>query len=1218
MVLPKWVRRLRSLLEHYRVLLAATALPHSLEHAVHVHRTGISQLPKKPHGEVWQGQILDVLRLNAHVAEDRASHGLTLENSAAVASDGRLNESINRPMPSRWDDVRVRSDEGGPALPESRHKYLYERLGDYDFQQLVGALLSLRFPDFVPLPLGQADGGRDGVRVTPAERLVYQVKWSATGTAKDPVSWLDAAIVKESAAIRRFAKEGTNQYVLVTNVPSTGRRGSGTFDRLNAKLSQRSHEYGIEITVLWREAINPMVDSAPTELKWSYAEMLAGWDLVRYLVSEQADAKRDSDLRNLLLRVAAAQWAEDRRIKFSQAELDRELLTDLFVDVPAERIQSPRRALVYQRDTEPEHLGGAAAYLTGKTPYPFALVRGVPGQGKSTLSQLVCQAFRVAFMPQDADRGGLPRIKDPRFPVRFDLAKYSTWMQGFDVFDESDSLKVKRGKKRPAADATIECFLAYLMSHAGGNNQVTAKDIQDLLERVPALIVMDGLDEVGGTGARKQIVREIDLFCSRGRTYAVEPKVVVTTRPNSAGLPEPDLDTFEVISLGPLDHALRDQYLRKWCAVHNVKGEDNRNLRRNFNEKIREPYIGELAGNPMQLTILLFLLRQSGDATPSQRTELYDAYMGLLLAREANKHPDSVRKHRAELVEIIPFLGWYIQSRAEEQGHSGRMSIAEVKAAMKHFQRSYEKQEKIVDELFLAATDRLWALTSKEEGAFEFEVLSLREYFAARYLYRCAGEGDHRFDRTVVLRELLQRPYWLNTTRFYAGNAAGADIYVLEAGIQQELAANPSKQVRVATWSLITDGVFNSRPTVASGIVDKLVDDTGSDLLLEALDGKEITALPDPTHAAQAWARLTAAIEAEPSSPNNHTRVRVLRDLLHQRSQFRDWWTEHLKAAVGTPDEVAWLAIGAQCEVLAGETIDVPGLSADDGHRAQLILNTGSIAPAGSHLERQLLDAVLDGHCTETTSIRSTHAQIAVALNPAEFYTTNGNWRSASDRRPHAIQLLRKSTPPYANVAGLRRFRRGERGTTFPWSRTAQALIEVTGRCWLAAEITVIGAASSHNDGYSLLPDTKAFGPNSHPATLIALTRRHKDDSAWWLERLTECTDDLSQAEWALAVEALASGNDNELHKEREKVVNSLPERLQRALRSAEHRMQNAHQDLVDDSITSSPGTMPGNRAGGGPGATTTSQRPPKAPEALAAVARREKWLKVDQVDVYR
>jgi hypothetical protein len=43
-------------------------------------------------------------------------------------------------------------------LPESRYKYLFERLGDHNFQLLVNALLTERFTDFVPLPLRQADG----------------------------------------------------------------------------------------------------------------------------------------------------------------------------------------------------------------------------------------------------------------------------------------------------------------------------------------------------------------------------------------------------------------------------------------------------------------------------------------------------------------------------------------------------------------------------------------------------------------------------------------------------------------------------------------------------------------------------------------------------------------------------------------------------------------------------------------------------------------------------------------------------------------------------------------------------------------------------------------------------------------------------------------------------------------------------------------------------
>lgn len=1114
-------------------------------------------------------------------------------------------------------------------MPDSRHKYLYERLGDHDFQQLVGALLTLRFPEYRPLPLRQADGGRDGVDA--AKRLVYQVKWSVAGHEKGPVAWLDAEIRSESDKIKRCAEEGTRKYILVTNVPSTARAKTGSFDRLNVKLDEYSNEFGLEMSCIWREALNAMVDSAPSETKWAYADMLAGWDLIRYLVNEQAGVARDSGLRELLRKVAAAQWDDDERIKFSQVELDREHLSDLFVDVPADQIRVPRRAASLTSSST--SLGGAAAYVLGRTPYPLTLVRGAPGQGKSTLSQFVCQAFRVAFLPgQIASASGLPRIEEPRFPIRFDLGDYAAWIEGYDVFDKSDATQAKKGKRRPAAHATIESFLAELTTHASGRDAVTQTEVQELFDRVPSLIVLDGLDEVGNVTDRKHVVREIDLFCARGRSYAVEPRVIVTTRPNSAGLPEPSADTFEVISLSPLDAALRDQYLRKWCVVHNVRGNDSRTLRRNFTEKTREPYIGELTGNPMQLTILLYLLRQHGDATPSQRTELYDAYMNLLLAREANKHPGSVRKHRADLMEIVPFLGWYLQSRAEEDGHSGRMAYDEVEAAMKHFQRTYGKREDVVDELFEAATDRLWALTSKVEGTFEFEVLSLREYFAARYLYRYAGEGDHRFDRTVVFRELLRRPYWLNTVRFYGGNAAGTDIYALEAGVNHELAENTSKHVRVAAWSLVTDGVFNSRPLEAASIVDALTDDLGIRLLVAALDGKEITPLPETSHANLAWKRLTAAIRRRPGDPQNHTRVRTIRELLGLKEEFSSWWAERLREAIGTSADTAWLDIGARCEAAAGRRVDIPALAAEDGRRAQLILNTGLAPEDGTSLEGQLIRAVLDGQCSETTSVHSEPAQIAVAISPAEFYAFGSGTpayqpsASSPDRRSQAIQQLRKAGSPYAEIAGLRRFRTGWRGTTFPWANTATALLRHAGRCWLATEIAVIGAASPMGDGYTRAPGTEAMGSAGCPATLIEQTRANRASADWWRERLAACEDELGRAEWALALWAVAEGHViDELSSELAQAIEQTSAPRQRALQVAAQRLSESgfldRRIVTVDGATGVLAEMLAIRNAGRStprrAASESSHVAEATPKPLAAVARRAKWLKVDQAATY-
>ena len=1113
-------------------------------------------------------------------------------------------------------------------VPESRHKYLYERLGDHDFQQLVSALLALQFPDYVPLPLRQSDGGRDGV-VGP-DRLVFQTKWSVRGREKDPVSWLDAEVRGEAEKIKNLAAQGARKYVLVTNVESTGKPNAGTYDRLDAKLRQYSADFGLEMSCLWREAINSMVDSAPTETKWAYAEMLAGWDLIRYLVSEQGVVARDSELRDIVRKVASAQWDEDERIKFSQVELDRERLTDLFVDVPAERIRLPKRVASSSREST--SVGGAASYVATRTPYPFTLVRGAPGQGKSTLSQYVCQAFRLAFVPdQSSMTTGLPEINQPRFPLRLDLGDYAAWMQGFDVFDKSDDARLTKGPKRKAAQASIESFLAELIGHASGRGTVTSAHVQEIFDRVPSLIFLDGLDEVGNLGDRKSVVREIDLFCARGKSYAVQPKVIVTTRPNSAGLPEPSSELFEVVSLSPLDASLRDEYLQKWCVVHNVRGNDSRVLRRNFTEKVKEPYIGELAGNPMQLTILLYLLRQHGDATPNQRTELYDAYMALLLAREANKRPESVRKYRDDLTEIVPFLGWYLQSRGEEQGHSGRMAFAEVDAAMKHFQTTYGKPTEVVDELFAAATDRLWALTSKEEGTFEFEVLSLREYFAARFLYYNAGEGDQSFDRTEVFRELLRRPYWLNTVRFYSGNAKGSDLYVLKAGIEHELQENKSKQVRVASWSLLADGVFNSRPNEAASVVNALTDEHGSQLLLAALDSKAISPLPESSHANEAWTRLTSDIRANPADPQNSWRVRVIRELLGLRSKFMGWWLERVAEAIERGEDLPWLAIGAECEVLGGVKANIPGLSAEDGLRAQLILNCGFIPEDGGMLEAQLIRAVLDGQCSETTSTRSRPAQIAVALSPSEYYAFGAETAtyqpaaSSHDRRALAMQHLRKSSPEYADIARLRRYKRGEKGSTFPWANTATALLNQKGRCWLVSEIAVIGAAAPSGLGVTKAPGTAGLGSAGHPATLITETRSKARDANWWRDRLADCQDDLSRAEWALALWAKASGAViGALSADLEMVVDHLPPGQKRAFETAARRLSESG---WIEKLSPTPTELTGIfrelmklRAGQRFEITAapTVQTTLSPPKPLAEVARKGKWLEVDRAPRYR
>ena len=1122
-------------------------------------------------------------------------------------------------------------------MPESRHRYLYERLGDHDFQQLVSALLADQFPNYIPMALRQADGGRDGVRKLDASRLlVYQVKWSVNGKETDPVSWLEQVVRSEEVSLRRLAEQGVRNYVLVTNVGSTAKPESGTFDRLNKKLEEHAKNFGFEqITPIWREALDPWVDNAPTETKWAYADMLAGWDLIRYLVAEHVGAGKEKAHRDMIRKVTAAQWEDDKRVKFSQSDVDRESVVDLFVDVTADRVHAPASSRLQSHTLTT--LGGAAAYLL-RAPAPFTLVRGAPGQGKSTLSQYVCQSNRISFIPEAKRPESLPELDHPRFPIRLDLSDYALWLAGNDVWDHSDDGKKPKAKPRKGEQATIECFLADLMMHESGGVRADAKTVQDIFERVPSLVVLDGLDEVGSATVRGRIVKEIDKFVGRGKAYTDPPKVVVTTRPSAGELPEPSPDLFEIVTLNQLTAEQRDDYLRKWCAVRGIRGKDGRALRKSFKEKSREPYIHELAGNPMQLTILLDLLHQQGAAIPTQRTDLYDKYVELLLAREANKHPKAVRDHKEELLEIIPFLGWYLHAHTEESQIKGRMTVDELKAAMRHFQHAYGNRESIVDQLFEGASDRLWALTSKVDGAYEFEVLSLREYFAARFLYHNAGEDNADFDTATVLRELLRRPYWLNTARFYGGNAKGNAIYTLTAGIEQELAQSSTSASFLAAWALLTDGVFQRRPREARKVLTALCSDTGITILLSALDRRDIVALPelpdlpDVDGADPTWARLTALISKNPADGANTQRLRVLRELLNQRSQFATWWYEQLTGAIGTPQQNAWLAIGAECEAGAGITSSFKHMDLSDG-AAELFLSAGLAAEPGTALETALLAAVLDGECPRVTSTRSMPAQVAIALSPGDFLTSSETGFVADDektkrRRTEAINQLRTAGSPYMQIAKQRAFKTGQKGSTFPWANTAAALHEHTGRCWLSSEIAIIGAASPFRLGYTKNSEASAFGSDGHPSVLLAETRASDGKADWWREQLDAARDDLAQAEWALALWAAASGAVvSELLPDLAAVVGRLPSSRRRTLLRAAEQIARfgwlTKRPVIGDTTDTDLAALNQLRLPTSPTTPRQDRRSwladqPTPQSSLLSVARAERWLKVDTAASYR
>ncbi|TVT61916.1 hypothetical protein FNH05_02000 [Amycolatopsis rhizosphaerae] len=974
--------------------------------------------------------------------------------------------------------------------------------------------------------------------------IVYQVKWAASPPPK-PIAWLNAAILRERTNIERLVSEGAQSYILMTSVSGTAVPNRGTMDKLRTELERYSSELGIHIECWWRADLDALIDAAPDSLKWSYGDMLAGWDLIRYLNRSETLAEQDRVLRDLVRQVIATQWEEDARVKFKQVDLVSSALGDLFVDVEAVRIAAPGSSARGKDRRVPHELGGAAAYLL-KADYNQTLVFGAPGQGKSTLGQFLCQVHRAAFLDNASlfpAPPGVAGVTTPRLPLRVDLRDYASWLAGVDPFAVAARDYLTPAERQP--DPSLEAFLVRLARAKSGALPVTAETLQRIFTRFPLLLVLDGLDEVAEPGERQLVVAQINDFCARIRAGVQPAQVIVTTRPNVVQLAEPSSASFESISLQPLSTQLRSTYLGLWSRAQGLVDRDRETLRRIFEVRAVEPHIAGLAENPMQMTILLFLILKRGESVPHARTELYSSYMQTFLDREAEKSI-AVRRHRADLEEVTAHLGWVLQEQSEAGEVYGRLSVTMIKRVILSYLYSVGKDVTLVDELFTAVTYRVWALSSKQQGTFQFDILPMQEYFAAKHLYEVAGAGTRDFDKTLVFRQLVRRPYWMNTCRFYAGFATVSELIVLAEVLKDEfeLEHRPA-HLRLITWTLLADGVFSRRPRTQNEVVELLASNASA-IILCHLDGRQdgLPLLAVEHGGEQLLGRLCALIAKYPSAGVSRARVRLIRCLGPTSLAFIEWWASQIFAAAGGDAETAWLHL-----TVAGPDIPEKAWSEDLIHRlsladpaaADVALTTSVPIGEDSPLESLLVAHVLDGQCSGISS----HGvgfprELLRIFGPKGFIasakqgeglrhadpTRRVGFSTTRSRDLPALERLVSRDDRFGEAALAMLTGKGQQHTTSPWANTARALTAIFGPCWLAAEIAVIGAASAPEvlkTGGDITPGSDPLGPAADYGRLLTEIRANTAKNTWWMDQFHRYPDPLSRCTWSLALVAVAA-----------------------------------------------------------------------------------------------
>lgn len=1040
--------------------------------------------------------------------------------------------------------------------------------------------MAATFENVSVFPVRERDGGRDVVSGTGVNRTILQVKWSASRSRK-AASWLENQIKAESENIARLVAEGCTRYILMTNVEGSATPKTGARDQIDGVLERMSQVYGVEMTCWWAADLDARVDAAPWEIKAAYVDMLAGTDALIALLRSETLQSSEEHQREILKSFVGKHWERDKRVKFRQVDLASDLIARLFVDIGAIPQQPPLNNQFRNVALVP---GVARHLMDSKRPRNLTLLEGIPGQGKSTVAQYVCQVYRAAFIGREkleSSGEAVPpdEVKEFRVPIRLDLTDYADWIEGSDPFS-GDPASTPRGQRN-----SVEDFIRAHFEVAAVGVNVTIADVRNILERFPTFIVFDGLDEVASPELRATVVENIDDFVARwilGQDADI--RLVVTTRPNASGLAEPGRrkevgeakgDRYERLVLMPLDESTKKRYLRRWAAAQELSDLELRNLERVFDERSVAPHVAQLSQNPMQLTILLHLMRTRDESLPLGRSGLYRAYMDLFLEREAAKWK-IVREYRDELEESTAYIGWMMQSLAEVDASASRVPEKKIIKTMRAYLASMEKGAVPVEEIFRAQRERVWVLTSKVSDMYEFDVQSIREFFCARFLAEFA-EPDNPADYSpeLALSEMLPRAYWANTARFLAGLFPPRLLPNLVDVIEEQFEElHGVSQVWDTAWSILCDGVFKARPRSQRRVALLFSDDWLVRYLADQLRLSSVPSLPPDLGGRDLATYLCSLISQDVFSGMTVDRA-FIAGKVGDVGEIRTWWATGVASAAGTDSEAAWLAVGIPLGLrsgLPGEVTAALELRTPDATRAALAVG---VTPTPDSVQAaRLVDAVLDGHCSDVAPAGASEAADLLRVVAPHLLLDMVGSRQAESALPqmgHQVPTI----PQSARTAALRRLadrhgrkliqeslriRKGESGTTSRWVDAARALSELYGRpTWIATECSAIAASTPEyklRSGGRRTKGSLAHGPSMDYGQWLPEVRANRGKREWWVNQLESCTDPHSKATWALGLIVVA---DRDVFEDvlgiLSKVLGELPEASIQALVATSSRI---------------------------------------------------------------
>jgi hypothetical protein len=687
-------------------------------------------------------------------------------------------------------------------------KYSFARIEPGDFESMAQALLEKTYRvggNLIQFGSGK-DGGREATWSQPIEHptysrpknqekdivkeWVFQVKYHDL----DQRGWEAArnSVVKEldkelEKIVHKYAVP-CHAYVMITNVPFTGARNIGTRD-LIMKQVKKWYEHVPEIYVWDAADLSRMLD-ANADVRTAYLDTILAGDTLKALYNS---ATSNIDRKNSAFR-AYLVFVTDRE-KSAHVEDAGDApglaLSKVFIDLTVEikdnkskfvaewlnrnyQSISDSAQLMSESDEDifllPEDLTQVRSSFTlFFADFPYMLLLGGPGLGKSTLTQFLSlyHASRIVdpeLSKRLVDRLKLPDGKDfkdldascrPRFPFRIEMRLYAKWIS-----------------KQQNSQDELARYIVDSLINPNACSELKMDDIFELGAKNPILLILDGLDEVPNPEIRRKIINNLQVFLRRIDAEKGDVQVILSSRPKGYS---GEFEIFEPITweLNDLDRSDFNEYCDCWLKDRIPDAEQRSDAQERINRGMMAESVQRLARSLLQATVILTIVRRKVEI-PHQRNSLYKKYVEVIFEREKEKS-EIVREHEHALLRLHERVGYELhckmeQTKAEAIDRSTfRNYVFNVLEEYPGSRLGNKTVGNIANEIIDASTDRLCLLIGRGEDQtdVDFIVQQYREYFAALYLSNHSdADPDRVFDMLVS-----RGAYWSYVLQFYVAQA---------------------------------------------------------------------------------------------------------------------------------------------------------------------------------------------------------------------------------------------------------------------------------------------------------------------------------------------------------------------------------------------------------------------------------------------------------------